>query len=589
MKGKISRRDFIKLSGVGAAAAAALTGCGPASRYVVRQPYGEMPEYNHTGFSTYFATTCRECPAGCGIVVRTQEGRAIKIEGNPNHPVNRGKICSKGLTAVQGLYNPDRIQEPRQYKPRGDKKFKAVEWDAAIAVVQEALQNAAGVAFLVGLFPDHVYDFTRELSSALKAPEPVRYSAYSMFDGAQALAEAAGVVYGKQQVPYFDIGNAEVVFSFGADFLTSWLSPVTYSRAFGRLRRGEYGQRGYLVSFEARQSSTSAKADLWVPVKPGAEGLVAAALGALVAELRGQPVPPIFAGADLATAIAATGISAEQFRELAARFAQSSRPVALAGGGALTRSDGAAIAQAVLALNVLVENGGKTGGVFLSTTPVEDLGSLGAVQALIERMNNGEVQTLFIHGCNPLFELPATLGFAQALANVPQVISFASFPDETALSSDYILPDHTALEAWGYQRNLAGADRVALSGSQPVVVPLYDTRSTIDVLITAAQGAGGDLAAAMIYNDEVDYIQQKLIPILSQNDAQGLFTAPEIQTFWTLWLQNGGWWRQNPGLEAGSPQDGLESALALPAPPEEDGQLSLVTFETLFGDGQGAN
>jgi anaerobic selenocysteine-containing dehydrogenase len=102
-------------------------------------------------------------------------------------------------------------------------------------------------------------------------------------------------------------------------------------------------------------------------------------------------------------------------------------------------------------------------------------------------------------------------------------------------------------------------------------------------------GVRGDLAAAMIYNDEVDYIQQKLIPILSQNDAQGLFTAPEIQTFWTLWLQNGGWWRQNPGLEAGSPQDGLESALALPAPPEEDGPLRLVTFEPLFGDGQGAN
>ncbi len=104
MSGKISRRDFIKLSGVGTAVAAALTGCGPMSRYVVRRPYADMPEYNQTGVSTYYATTCRECPAGCGLIVRTIEGRAIKVEGNPEHPVNAGKLCSRGLTAVQGLY-----------------------------------------------------------------------------------------------------------------------------------------------------------------------------------------------------------------------------------------------------------------------------------------------------------------------------------------------------------------------------------------------------------------------------------------------------------------------------------------------------
>jgi len=101
MTQKFTRREFFKLTGVGAATAV-LTGCGPMSRYVVRRPYTDMPEYNQTGVSTYYATACRECPAGCGLIVRTQEGRAIKAEGNSNHPVNRGKICSRGLTAVQG-------------------------------------------------------------------------------------------------------------------------------------------------------------------------------------------------------------------------------------------------------------------------------------------------------------------------------------------------------------------------------------------------------------------------------------------------------------------------------------------------------
>src|SRR4030042_1552706 len=112
MTGKISRRDFLKVTGVGAVAAAVMTGCGPISRYVVREPYPKMPEYTYNGQSTYYATTCQECPAGCGIVVRTMQGRALKIEGNPNHPVNLGKTCARGQVALQGLYNPDRIRNP---------------------------------------------------------------------------------------------------------------------------------------------------------------------------------------------------------------------------------------------------------------------------------------------------------------------------------------------------------------------------------------------------------------------------------------------------------------------------------------------
>jgi anaerobic selenocysteine-containing dehydrogenase len=103
MTKKISRRDFLKLAGAGAATGTVLTGCGPASRYVLREPYTEMPEYTFIGESTFFATTCRECPAGCGLVVRTFQGRALKTEGNKNHPVNLGKTCARGQATLQGL------------------------------------------------------------------------------------------------------------------------------------------------------------------------------------------------------------------------------------------------------------------------------------------------------------------------------------------------------------------------------------------------------------------------------------------------------------------------------------------------------
>ena len=103
MSHKISRRDFLKLAGVGAATTAVLTGCGPAARFVQREPYTKMPEYTYNGLSTYYATTCRECSAGCGLVVRTMQGRAIKVEGNPNNPVNLGKTCARGQATLEGL------------------------------------------------------------------------------------------------------------------------------------------------------------------------------------------------------------------------------------------------------------------------------------------------------------------------------------------------------------------------------------------------------------------------------------------------------------------------------------------------------
>ena len=128
MSDKFSRRDFLKLAGVGAATTAVLTGCGPASRYVKREPYMQMPEYTYNGQSTYYATTCRECAAGCGLVVRTSQGRAIKTEGNANNPLNLGKTCARGQATLHGLYNPDRVTDPIKHA-RGEAYDSADPYD----------------------------------------------------------------------------------------------------------------------------------------------------------------------------------------------------------------------------------------------------------------------------------------------------------------------------------------------------------------------------------------------------------------------------------------------------------------------------
>jgi anaerobic selenocysteine-containing dehydrogenase len=171
----------------------------------------------------------------------------------------------------------------------------------------------------------------------------------------------------------------------------------------------------------------------------------------------------------------------------------------------------------------------------------------------IDSLNGGGISTLFIHGVNPLFDLPRSLGFAEALENVGTVISFATYPDETAVAADYVFPDHHGLESWGYQRVTTGSMQPVLSGAQPVVTPFHNTRSTADVFLAAVQLTGGTAAQALPFTDEVGYIQSKLTDLIGQ--ADGSFAAPEINSFSAYFQQHGGWWKNT--AEAGTPSAGI--------------------------------
>jgi len=596
MKDKISRREFLKLAGITAAASIVVTGCGPASRYVVREPYTKMPEYTYNGQSTYYASTCRECPAGCGIAVRTMQGRAIKVEGNAQNPVNLGKTCSRGQAALQGLYNPDRIQNPVKRPDRSSENASVVTWEDAITVVKDALTNnqPGEIAFLMGMAPDHLFDLVTQISTAMNSPAPTRYSAQEIFDARATLVEASRRVFTKPNLPYFDLGNAALTFSFGANFLETYLSPVSYSRGFAVMRQGHPTRRGVLIQFEPRLSQTAAKADEWIPITPGSEGQLVVALGLLVAEQRGGAIPNAFLGVDPAAIAVVSGVSEETLRRLATLFAESEHPLAIPGGSALGQSGGLETAQAILALNTLVGNLGQPGGVFLTPSlpvhpdipvtpnPITD------VAELVNRMRDGKVKALLIHGINPVFELPEALGFGAAIAQVPQVISFSSYPDETAEMADYIFPDHTGLESWGYQKIVTGGDRPVISGAQPVVMPFYNTRSTSDVLLAAVQTIGGQLTEAIPYKDEVEYIRASLLPLVKED---GFYNAPEINTFMSLFQQYGGWWSAKAGLEAPLAPDVLNQAPGVASAEfEGEGEFYLYPFMSpLMGDGSGAN
>jgi anaerobic selenocysteine-containing dehydrogenase len=584
MSEKLTRRDFLKLATAGAATTAVLTGCGPELQTRTREPYKEMPEYTYNGLSTYYATTCRECAAGCGLVVRTMQGRAIKVEGNAGNPVNLGKTCARGQATLQGLYNPDRVTKAVKQGRGATLSNDGLDWNDAVKLVADALSKNAPseIAFLTGLAPDHLFDLVSDLTDAIGAPAPVRYGALSMFEARTTLSTATEAVFGQAAMPFFDLANSDLVLSFGANFLETWLSPVAYTRGFSKMRRGNPRKRGYFIQFEARMSQTGGRADEWIPLVPGTEGLVAQAIGALVAEAKGGSKPRAFTGVDFNQVVQRSGVSFETLDRVAGLVVESQSPVAVPGGAALGQSNGLATAEVVLAFNALVNNLGKAGGVtFSPLAPNQDVyhrpANAREMGDFIAKLKSGAVKVLFVHGVNPLFELPKALGFAEALQAVPQVISFATFPDETALASDVILPDHHGLESWGYQRVTAGVAQSVLSGSQPAIVPFHDTRSTADVLLAAAQQMGGTVAQTLPFKDEFEFLQAKIGSLVGQID--GSFGAPEINSFTAYFQQHGGWWKTAAEFATPSAAAALSRSMELePAEFAGEGEFIFIPF-----------
>ncbi len=592
-----TRREFLKVSAAGTATAI-LAGCAQESeRWVALEPYVRAPEEQLAGIPNWYASTCRMCPAGCGIIVRVMNGRAVKIEGNPKHPVNRGKLCARGQSGLQLLYNPDRVTGAVQQGERGSRKFEPVAWNEAINTLYEKL-DAAGDAVAIwtgSTTSGHLYDLFARYAGAVGAPAPLRYDLTSVLNGVGALAAANNALFGRAALPSYALAQADVIFSFGADFLGAWLSATGFGVEFGQFRSQPFGKRGLLVQFEPKMSITGAKADRWVPVQPGAEALVAGALLRIIAdEGFGGPAKAEMAAAlagevDLDAAAAACDLKLADLVALARAFAEAERPVAIPGGALAGASNGVSAVSAVQALNALA---GASGLGFTPPVPAAlaapPWSSYAEVQALVERMSAGQVELLLVHGANPVYDLPPGSGIADALAKVETIISFNPLVDETSAVADYILPDRTYLEGWGYEVvQPAFGGLPVVSSQQPVVGPFYDVRPTGDVLLTAARGIPA-AASALLWTDEVAFIKE-LITALPKGASGG----DDDEVRWARFQQHGGWWP-----EAAPESAALELTAQRPveaAPVAFEGEAAQYPYylhlypSVLLGDGRGAS
>ena len=485
----LDRRRFLKVLGAAGAGAAAVSACGigaePTERLI---PYLVQPEDQVPGVATYYATTCRECAAGCGVRVRVREGRAVKLEGNPDSPINRGRLCARGQAALQGLYNPDRVDHPMIRNASG--AFEAIDWDGAIQRLAGKVRDAQGkgIVFLTGAevssFGDLVDEWMKQIGG--------RRASYEAF-GFDALRAGNRATFGSGALPTYDFANAKYLISFGADFLDTFLSPVEFQNGFSRAHAFDAGRPASMAKFVyvgPRLSLTGMNADQWVPARPGTEGLLALALAQVIVSQHLAPAPADAArltallGSHTPKAVAQTiGIDEETIVRLAIEFANAKGGLAVAGGMAAQYSNGAEIVAAVNVLNYVV---GAVGTLvkFSGDSALGTAGSFADIVALTNDMKDGKVALLFVHGTNPAHSLPGA--FQQALGKVGYKVSFSSYMDETTAACDLVLPDHHPLEQWGESRPRAGV----VAFQQPVVQPVFDTRQTGDVILKLAGKTG---------------------------------------------------------------------------------------------------
>ncbi len=589
---KISRRKFLQVGATGAIAMV-LAGCMPRQA-VVLEPYVTPPEEQLAGQATWYASTCRQCPAGCGIVVRVMNGRAVKIEGNAEHPLNRGKLCARGQAGLQLLYNPDRLASPMRQAKRGSREYSALAWNEGLNLLAAKLQAAGkGVAIWGGsTLSGHLYDIFQRLSAAVGGPAPLVYDLYAELQAYPALAQASRDLYGVSALPAYDLSQADLVLSFGADFLGTGLSAVRYGLDYGSFRRQAEGRRGTLIQIEPRMSVTGAAADQWLPIRPGAEALVAQAMLRLIVDQglgtaeRQARARALAGSVDLNNVAAASELSVDQITRLARQFASAENPLVIPGPALVGQSAGATALATVQALNAVA--GGNGLRLSAASAPAHTakppVSSVADAQALIGRMQAGEISLLLVHSANPVYDLPPDSGFSEALQKVPFVVSFAPLVDETAAQADLILPDRTYLESWGYDVVAPDFGSPAVSSQQPVVVPVFDARATADIVLAAAKNVPA-AAAALPWADEVAFLKETV------SQLTGAGTAPDLA--WATFQQHGGWWPK-PTTSAVAPTP----TAAQPFPvisPEFQGTadeypyfLHLYVSE-LLSDGRGAN
>jgi anaerobic selenocysteine-containing dehydrogenase len=549
-KSEFDRRDFLKVMGV-SGVAATVAGCDMPS-YITSEegaeqvvPYLSPEEYVIPGVGVWYASTCLQCPAGCGVRGRVREGRVLKLEGNPTTSLNTGKLCQMGQSSLQTHYNPDRLTHPLIKK--GGELVEAT-WEDALGLLEEKTGPSSGLsghrfAWYTGSISGHQSVLLKAHLEAMGSSNHFVHETINTRVWQAVCQDMLG-----QSMPTLRIDKAELVLSFGADFLGTWMSPIQFSAQYARFRSGD--NRGMLVQAEPSMSLTGANADLWVAIRPGTEGIMALGLANVLIHKERMDASALPAETqelikkyNVSATSRITGIAGDRLIRIARHLKNRSPSLVLAGGPAACHTNGFEAVQAAMILNVLLGNIGETieasaDFAFPQLASVD--GGTSDLARFADTAGSGELDALFFDGSNPLFAAPDHLNLNEKFDAIPLKVAFSAFMDETTARADIVLPMASAIEDWGTHVAAYQSERHEIAFQQPLMEPIHPlTRSFGDMLL--ALNAMRSPGTYDEIEDYYGYLQSALgsIPGVLKGEDAAEDDPLDIQ-LWNKILQDGG-------------------------------------------------
>ncbi|MGZ8474488.1 MAG: molybdopterin-dependent oxidoreductase, partial [Candidatus Deferrimicrobiaceae bacterium] len=444
----MKRRDFLWLLGV-ISGSTVMSSCGSGKSTARFTSYLLPPEEGIVpGEANFLPSTCTECPAGCGVLARLRDGRPVKLEGIPGHPVNDGGLCVRGQSSLYRLYHPERLRRPMA---REGGKHRPVSWEEAFSRVADSLtasrQGGRKNLFLSGRTTGSL---PRLVDATCLKLGIERLSEYEVYSHA-AEKEANGLLFGERDLPHYRIEEADFLLTVGADLLETYVTPVAYTRKISSARdRGDF----LWHHVEPHMSLTGANADRRFVLRPGMERSL---LSFLLREVLDRKTPKTPLPGELLAALpratasmvsGKTGIPAESLEEIANRLAAAKRPLVIAGGIGTAQTGGLEVASSAALIQWV------TGAVpervdFARSENYRAVGTLRDMEDLSSRMGKGEAGVVFLFRTNPVFSLPPRLAFKENLKKASLTVGMGEFLDETLREADLLLPLSHSLESWG--------------------------------------------------------------------------------------------------------------------------------------------
>ncbi len=583
MKRGLSRRNLLKYT--------ALSGATVAAASCEQKPEKLIPllvppnDFEYTPQAAYqYMTTCQECSAGCGLMMTAREGRAQKAEGNPLHPINQGTLCARGQASLQTLYNPERITNPH------DRNGKALTWEEAEKLFVDQVKSSEGdVVYLTSAPRGSEASFIDQWLAAVGGGKRVVFETFTNAN----LRKANELSFGRSDIPMYRFEKAKYLVNFGADFMETWGSVNENTRRFTEMHAYQNNHKNEFVHIGPHVSLTGAKADEWVMIKPGTEGLMALSIAYEVRRIKNSHryLARFLADYTPDNVAKQIGVTAEQITTIASKFMKNSPSLAVGGGNMVATSNGTATLAAINVLNAVAGNVGET--VQFLDQPAPAPYSYQDISQLIQDLNAGKIKTLIIDNVNPAYALPKTSGFVDALDNAekkPFVISLASTKNETTHQSDLVLPTLTAYESWGDSFPRSGVRSIV----QPVMAPVkpFKAKASGDILLSVNSQLGtGQFQGITTYLDYVKGVWREIHQQTNQGDS--------FDAFWIKTLEQGGLFEESQ-VSRVSLLRRLTANLKVQVPAFEEVKLPkdtdyvggwtlLPTPSILMGDGSGAN